>query len=266
MEHTLPYGPLGELDVLTIAAAAILFLLAILHSVLGELALLRPLFAESWRVAVPRAAAETILRFAWHLTSIAWVGLGAALLGLPLVHAAALVCAASGAAVFFTLRGHLAWPLFLGAAACLWASVGAIPSLVLYATSLGGAGLALAIAGLHAYWGLGGRWGFAAAVPTGTDGHPAFLPGALACFAVSAACATLAGLLGWAALGTPPALVNVSIWIALGVCVVRAIGDGRQVGFSKADHGTAFARADDALYSPLVVALAAGCGCALLLA
>ncbi len=44
--------------------------------------------------------------------------------------------------------------------------------------------------------------------------------------------------------------------VALGAFVVRAVGDGRQVGFTKSNRATAFARADDALYSPLVVALA----------
>ena len=52
-------------------------LIALVHSVLGELALVRPLFASDWELPIPRWAAERILRFAWHLTSIAWLGIAA---------------------------------------------------------------------------------------------------------------------------------------------------------------------------------------------
>lgn len=251
---------------LTYAAVGILSLIAVLHSVLGEAALLRPLFSKPWDVGIPRFAAERIFRFAWHLTSIAWVGLAAAVAGVPLLHAAALVCVLSGIVIFAALRGHLAWPLFFAAGACLWVSAGAVPTVFAQGLSLCGAVLAGLLAGLHAYWGTGGRWGINAAVPQRADGSPAFKPGPGACFAVSAACAVLAVLLVWPSVAAAPAMVRVLLWIALAVFVVRAVGDGKQVGFSKADHSTDFAQADDALYSPLVVGLAFACGSALLLA
>ncbi|MCA9616865.1 MAG: DUF3995 domain-containing protein, partial [Myxococcales bacterium] len=210
-------------------------------------------------------AAERILRFAWHLTSVAWVGLAAVVAGVPSFHAAATVCVVSGAVIFVTLRGHLAWPLFFAAGACLWASMG-VPTSVLRGLAIVGAVVAVLLAALHAYWGLGGRRGLAAAVPTRSDGTPAFEPGPLACFGVAAACLCLAVLLSWPSLGGAPTLVRVALWIALATFVLRAIGDGKQVGFSKAEHETAFARADDAFYSPLVVGLAFACGAALLLA
>lgn len=247
-------------------AVAILTLIAALHSVLGEVALLRTLFEKAWELPIPRFAAERILRFAWHLTSVAWVGLAVAMAGVPLLHAAALVCAVSGVVVFLALRGHLAWPLFFAASGCIWASMGAVPAGVLHGLTLGGAALAAFVAGLHAYWGFGGRWGADAAVPQRADGSPAFAPGPAACFAVAAACATLAALLSWSSLAEMPWWVRSGLWVALSVFVLRAVGDGKQVGFSKADHGTAFARADDALYSPLVVALAFACAAGLLLA
>ena len=247
-------------------AVAILTFIAALHSVLGEQALLRPLFAKDWELPVPRFAAERIFRFAWHLTSVAWVWIAVAVAGVPLLHAAAMVCMISGAVIFVALRGHLAWPLFLAAGGCIWASMGAVPSVVLHGLALVGATLAAFIAGLHAYWGLGGRWGFAAAVPQRADGAPAFEPGPVACFAVAGACTSLAVLLAWPSFADPPALVRAGLWVALAVFVVRAVGDGRQVGFSKANHSTDFARADDAVYSPLVVALAFACAAALLAA
>jgi len=251
---------------LTYVAVGILSLIAVLHSALGEAALLRPLFSKPWDVGIPRFAAERIFRFAWHLTSIAWVGLAMAVGGVPLVHAVASVCVLSGVVVFAALRGHLAWPLFLAAAACLWISVGAVSTTILQGVSLCGAVLAVVLAGLHAYWGAGGRWGMDAAVPQRADGTPAFKPGPLVCLAVSAACAVLAALLIWPSVAFAPLMVRVPLWIALAVFVLRAVGDGKQVGFSKADHSTDFAQADDALYSPLVVGLAFACGAALVLA
>ncbi|EDM76156.1 hypothetical protein PPSIR1_26888 [Plesiocystis pacifica SIR-1] len=251
---------------LATVAAVILVLIAALHSVLGEAALLRPLFARPWELDIPREPAERIFRFAWHLTSLAWIGLAAAVLGLSALHATALVCLGSGALVFVMLRGHLAWPLFFAVAGCIWASLGVIPALALQTLSFVGAGLAVALAGLHVYWGLGGRWGFAAALPQGEDGEPAIVPGPLPCFAVATACAALGVLLAWPSFAPLAAPQRIMLWIALVVFVARAVGDGRQVGFSKANHETAFARADDALYSPLVVGLAFACGAALLLA
>lgn len=251
---------------LAYVAVAILSLIAVLHSLLGEAALLRPLFSKPWDIGIPRFAAERIFRFAWHLTSIAWVGLAAAIAGVPLLHAAALVCILSGLVIFAALRGHLAWPLFLAAGSCLWVSADAVPTVVVQVLSLAGAALAVLLAGLHAYWGGGGRWRLDVAGPKPTDGSPAFQPPAWACYAVSAACAVLAALLVWPIVGAAPLPVRVMLWIALMVFVARAVGDGKQVGFSKSDHSTNFAQADDALYSPLVVGLAFACSSALLLA
>ncbi len=251
---------------LAYVAVGILTLIAALHSVLGEGALLRPLFAKEWDIGIPRFAAERILRFAWHLTSIAWIGLAVAVAGVPLLHAAAIVCMISGGVVFAMLRGHLAWPLFFAAGMCLSVSAGAVPEVALKAIVYLGAALAAALCGLHGYWGVGGRWGIANAVPQREDGQPAFKPGQSACFAVSTACAALGMLLVWPTLGPMPTVLHAGLWVALAVFVLRAIGDGKQVGFSKSDRGTAFAQADDALYSPLVVGLAFACGAALLLA
>jgi hypothetical protein len=47
--------------------------LALAHSWLGERDVLRPLFAQAWSIGLPRRLLEALLRWAWHLTSIAWV-------------------------------------------------------------------------------------------------------------------------------------------------------------------------------------------------
>lgn len=105
-------------------AAALTILVGAAHSWLGERYILIPLFR---RRDLPKLFGGTdftvrTLRFAWHLTSVAWwgfavillqlaqqapttVALGATIGGIFLVHAAVTL---------FGSRGrHLAWPVFL---------------------------------------------------------------------------------------------------------------------------------------------------------
>ena len=243
---------------LAIVASAVLMLIAVAHSALGEAEILRPLFRREWDVGLPRFAVERVLRFAWHLTSIAWVGLAAQLLGLSAVDGLGLVCVASGAIIFFTLRGHLAWPLFLLAAACAWASANALWPPIVWAVVIAAAAVAVSAAALHVYWAAGGRWGFAQAVPTGPDGRPAFTPGPFACLAAGTAAFALAALMVWPLIEPVPAWGWFGLVVAATLLTVRAIGDGRQAGFTKQDRTTAFARADDAVYTPLFTLLLFG--------
>ena len=114
-----------------LAAAGLTVLLGVAHSALGEARLIGPLLAPEARTGLlaRSASARSILRFAWHLTSIAWWGLAAILASLALAapeKTEAAVLAAVGATlgvsgliVLATSRGrHLAWPVFL-LAACL---------------------------------------------------------------------------------------------------------------------------------------------------
>ena len=108
-------------------AAGLLVALGIAHSYLGERYILIRLFR---RGDLPRLFGETdftqhVLRFAWHLTTIAWWGLAALLFQIsvaPLSTAAALRTVAvtafvSAAVIAFTSRGkHLAWPVFFAIA------------------------------------------------------------------------------------------------------------------------------------------------------
>jgi hypothetical protein len=114
-----------------LAAAGLASLLALAHSYLGERYILTRLFR---RDGVPKLFGSTeftkrTLRFAWHLTSIAWLCLGAILvkldshvpsraeLGMLLVGTFAV----SGAVALVGSRGkHLSWVVFLAIAALTW--------------------------------------------------------------------------------------------------------------------------------------------------
>lgn len=105
-----------------ILGASLAAILAIAHSYLGERYILIPLLAMDLSPALRRERFQkSILRFAWHLTSVAWIGLGAVLLGVHRPDAAAFIGIA--VAITFAIHGlvtlgasrgkHLAWPLFL---------------------------------------------------------------------------------------------------------------------------------------------------------
>lgn len=114
-------------------AALLAVLLAVAHSSLGERFLLMRLFR---RQDLPRLFGSDLftrrtLRFAWHLTSVAWLGLAAALIlqagqdlerardGLLL--ALSLTFLASGAITALVSRGrHLAWPVLMAVALLAW--------------------------------------------------------------------------------------------------------------------------------------------------
>jgi hypothetical protein len=95
------------------AALVLAVLLAAAHSYLGERYILVRLFR---RADLPKLFGGTefttrTLRFAWHLTSVAWIGLAAA------------TFATSGLAALVGSRGrHLAWIAFLAIAALVWAA------------------------------------------------------------------------------------------------------------------------------------------------
>lgn len=115
--------PLAIAAVLTIAVGLV-------HSVLGEQRLIGPLLAPEQRhgMLAKSAFARGVLRFAWHLTTLAWWGFAAILAafavsplaghdGIVLV-AIAIMFALTGLIALVASRGrHLAWPVFLAIAA-----------------------------------------------------------------------------------------------------------------------------------------------------
>src|SRR3954447_20747676 len=119
----------------------------------------------------------------------------------------------------------------------------------------GGTALAAA-AVLHLYWLKGGRVGAGRVIPT-TDGQPSFQPGPIATGAVAAALGTAAFLYVGAGLGREPRWIYRSGTIgAATVLAIRAVGDGRRVGFLKTERESEFAVLDTKLLSPLCAALA----------
>lgn len=110
-------------------AAFLLFGTGIVHSVLGERRLIGPLLDPAKRSGLLEHStfARQVLRFAWHLTTLALWGFAAILVGLVATPAGqqtattlviiALVCLLSAVYIFITSGArHLAWPVFLTAA------------------------------------------------------------------------------------------------------------------------------------------------------
>lgn len=241
-----------------------LVLLAVAHSTLGESSILRPLFKQEWNIDEPRWAVERILRFAWHLTSVAWLALAAVLLGVSVLPVVAVFCAVSAAVVFVMLRGHLAWPLFLLAALGALHADGRLANSVLVVGAVVAAAMLVLAAFVHVYWALGGQWMSDVAVPSDRSGQQAFQPGRTMTLGVAAALVVFAGLVLAAAGDAGPPLIRTLVWIGVGVFTLRAIGDTKTAGFTKSNHSSAFARADDRWFTPIIVFVALGATAAVL--
>lgn len=119
-----------------VLAAALLFALGLAHSVLGERYILVRLFR---RTDLPKLFGGTsfttgTLRFAWHLTTIAWWAFAWLILlaarrplgSADVLRTAAVGCAVSGLfPIGFTRGRHLSWIVFFAAAVLLWFGAGA---------------------------------------------------------------------------------------------------------------------------------------------
>lgn len=117
-------------------AALLVFAIGAVHSWLGERMLLGPLLAEGRRAGMLDKSefARGVLRFAWHITTVAWWGMGAILLaysrmapdagqrmGLIVL---AVTFLTTGVIILAVSRGrHLAWPVFLAIAGLTLAPV-----------------------------------------------------------------------------------------------------------------------------------------------
>jgi len=117
-----------ELDMTSIdlvAAAALTVGVSLIHSWLGERRLIGPLLASEPRPTALRGNfLRNVLRYAWHLTSLAWIGMAGVMIALahePLSGPGRLAAALVGAtflihaavAVGISRGRHLAWPVFL---------------------------------------------------------------------------------------------------------------------------------------------------------
>jgi hypothetical protein len=120
---------------------------------------------------------------------------------------------------------------------------------------------------VHVYWGLGGQWAAAAAVPQvpiegAEKSRPAFRPSGwltlLVAFGLSLIAALVCLRVGW----WLPKVSHWSLqWVISAIAMLmfaRAIGDSHLMGFFKQVKDSRFARLDTWVYSPLCVLLGAG--------
>ncbi|CAN5773670.1 hypothetical protein BH20ACI3_BH20ACI3_39050 [soil metagenome] len=119
-----------------VAAAALALAIGVAHSWLGERYILMRLFR---RQNIPHLFGSDVftkrtLRFAWHLTTVAWLGAAALLLILssfPLDSSARILSGAIAATFFASSvlaligsRGrHLSWVVFLIIAGLVWMGI-----------------------------------------------------------------------------------------------------------------------------------------------
>ena len=117
-------------------AAILTIFIGGVHSWLGERRLIGPLLAPENRsgLIAKSSFSRGVLRFAWHLTTLAWGGFAVVLIGYGFAPAASsrsfalLAIAATffltGGIILWTSRGrHLAWPVFFAMAALTAAPV-----------------------------------------------------------------------------------------------------------------------------------------------
>lgn len=240
-----------------VVATVCLGALAVGHSALGESKILGPLLrCDLPAFALGATFVKRVIRFAWHLTSIAWIALAACLWIAPA--SAAVVGAGMLVSSLVTLVGargrHFAWALFAagGLGALHRYQDGPAPTWL----ACIGAAIAAALALLHVAWALGVTWGVDAAIPK-SDGRRRFEPSRGATLAVALALTVLA--IVFIGLGGIVTVPGVS-WLALAAAIVfgaRTIGDFRHFGLFGRGRGDAFSRNDAMLYTPLCFALAA---------
>ena len=111
-------------EAFTLTAAAGLILTGLVHSIGGEIYLLRPMFRKRGNRVLEHPLARMVLRFAWHLTMLTW-GLLAAILVTSTWRPEAIgqvaflgtggVFVAAGLVDLVWSRGrHIGWPLLTG--------------------------------------------------------------------------------------------------------------------------------------------------------
>ncbi len=121
----------------------------------------------------------------------------------------------------------------------------------------------LLLAGLHIYWGFGGKSGTAAAIPTTENNKPVIAPGPIACFAVGIALCGFAVLVltkaGIILFALPGWILNYGLWVIAVIFLLRAIGEFKYIGFFKKVKATRFGEMDSKYYSPLCLVIGGLC-------
>ena len=249
------------------AAALLAAAIGVIHSWLGEQKILRPLLAPGQRTGILKQSefVRRTVRFAWHLTSICWLGSAAILWVLAnaqpdttairvLAILGGVYLITAGVTLFSSRGRHLAWPLLLliAVGACGSAVAASGDTAIMATTAALGyaAGVMLLIlAVVHAYWACGGHRLKGAAIPE-REGKALFVPSVVSTAAVALALLAAAALvflrLGVIATPVPPAVPVVGCWLLAAIFILRSIGEFRFVGFFKRVTGSKFARWDSA--------------------
>jgi hypothetical protein len=119
-------------NILLLFAAAVLVFMGIVHSYLGERFVFRRLFKLEKLPLLrnDRRYTENVLRYAWHLTSVAWWAFAACLVILWIIpgdprlaigKCVAVYCLIGGTTIVATAGvRHPAWTLFLLAGVLTW--------------------------------------------------------------------------------------------------------------------------------------------------
>ena len=117
----------------------------------------------------------------------------------------------------------------------------------------------LVLSGLHFYWAMGGKFGFAESLPKKSSGEQIMNPTKFHCAIVGLgllACSAYYYIkLGWMPVPLSKSFFVIG-WIITVIFLLRAVGDFRYVGFFKKIKDTDFGRQDSRYYSPLCLVLA----------
>ncbi len=115
------------------------------------------------------------------------------------------------------------------------------------------------LAGIHVYWGLGGKVGLDAAIPIKPNQQKAFNPGFIACIVVALGLSFLAifilAKINTLQIALPPFIHTYGLAFLAIVFMIRAIGDFKYAGFTKKIHQGKFAHFDTRYYTPLCIGI-----------
>ena len=118
----------------------------------------------------------------------------------------------------------------------------------------------MAIAVLHFYWRVGGRWAIDSVVPINIEGKKVLRTSPASCFLVGTGLLLFASfyfLWGFVIeLPFPPVLLRLTSWIIPSIFLLRSIGDFNYVGFTKKIKDTTFGRLDTNYFAPLCLLIA----------
>lgn len=112
---------------------------------------------------------------------------------------------------------------------------------------------------LHFNWAIGGKFGFAKALPTNEQGERILNPSKIDCAIVGIGLTALGAFYlfksGLIEYHLPEWLLQYGSWIIPAIFIVRAIGDFKYAGFFKSIKETPFGKLDTQLFSPLCLVI-----------